>query len=112
VVLPRGYTPKFKLENEAYFDGEQPYSKLATYFTAQLDFVNVVRPNKDTLTFVQARTKGDPSMAPVTITISPVPGLEQSSRIRILLPQPPPPRMQTKAEIDAELARRRHREMH
>ena len=112
VVLPRGYAPKFKLDHEEYFDGELPYSKLASYFTEQLDFVMVQRPNKSTLTFVQARTKGDSQMAPVKVTISPVPGLENWSRIRILLPQPLPDRLQSKAEIDAELVRRRRREMH
>jgi len=112
VVLPRGYTPKFKLDHESYFDGELPYSKLASYFTAQLDFVTVQRPNKSTMTFVQARTKGDSAMAPVKVTISPVPGLQTWSRIRILEPQPLPERLQSKAEIDAELARRRQREMY
>lgn len=112
VVLPRGYTPKVKVEREAYFDGEQPYGKLARYFTDQLDFTAVQRPNKSSLTFVQARTKGDSKMAPVTITISPIPGMEHWSRINILLPQPPPERLQTKAEIDAELAKRRQREMY
>ena len=112
VVLPRGYQPKFKLDNESYFDGELHYSKLATYFTEQLDFEGVRRPNNETLTFRQARTKGDSQMKPVQVTISPVPGREDWSRIRIQVQEPPPERLQTKAEIDAELFLRRQREMH
>jgi hypothetical protein len=112
VVLPRGYEPKFKLDYESYFDGELPYSKLATYFTEQLDFIGVQRPNSSTLTFLQARSKGDSQMKPVTVTISPVPGREDWSRIRVVAPQPLPEHLQSKAEIDAELARRRQREMY
>lgn len=112
VVLPRGYEPKFKRDYESSFDGELGYSKLATYFTEQLDSASVQRPNSSTLTFVDARTRGDTQMKPVTVTISPVPGREDWSRIRITLPQPLPERLQTKAEIDAELAARRDKQMH
>lgn len=112
IVLPRGFTPKFKMDSEAYFDGELPYGKLTKYFTEQLDFMHVERPNNSTLRFVNVRTKGDSEMAPVTITISPVPGMLHWSRIRVLIPQPLPERLQTKAEIDAELLKRRQREMY
>ena len=112
IVLPRGYTPKFKMDHESYFDGELPYSKLTKYFTEHLDFMYVERPNNSTLRFVKVRSKGDSEMDPVTITISPVPGMLHWSRIRVLIPQPLPERLQTKAEIDAELLRRRQREMH
>jgi hypothetical protein len=112
VVLPRGYEPKFKLDYESYFDGELPYSKLATYFTEQLDFTGVQRPNNATLTFLEAHTKGDSQMKPVTVTISPVPGREDWSRIRVVVPQPLPEYLQSKAEIDAELSKRRQRELY
>jgi hypothetical protein len=112
IVLPRGYTPKFKMDHEAYFDAELPYDKLTKYFTEHLDFMHVERPNKSTLRFVNVRSKGDSEMAPVTLTISPVPGMLHWSRIRILIPQPLPERLQTKAEIDAELLKRRQREMY
>jgi hypothetical protein len=107
VLLPRGYDPKFKFDYEWYFDGEQPYSKLAKYFTEQLDFSTVQRPNGSTLTFVQARSKGDSEMKPVSLTISPVPGRDDWSRIRIVAQQPLPERLQSRAEIEAELSMRR-----
>lgn len=112
VVLPRGYEPKFKIAQEAYYDGKLPYSKLATYFAEQLEFSTVRRPNNDTLTFVQARSKGDMQMKPVEVTISPIPGRSDWSRIRILIPQPLPERLQSKAEIDAELSLRRQKELY
>jgi hypothetical protein len=107
VAVPRGYTPKFTFDYEWYFDGEQPYAKLATYFTEQLDFSNVQRPNRSTMTFVQARSKGDAQMKTVTVTISPVPGRDDWSRIRIVAQQPLPEHRQSFAEIEAELAKRR-----
>jgi hypothetical protein len=112
VVLPRGYEPKYTLNYESFYDGELPYNKLATFFTEQLDFSGVQRPNPSTLTFVQARTKGDSQMKPVNVTISPVPGRDDWSRIRIMLPQPLPERLQSKEEIDTELSMRRQREMY
>jgi hypothetical protein len=112
VVLPRGFTPKFKLEHEAYFDAELPYEKVVSYFTEQLDYAYAEQPSKSSLKFIKARTKGDAEMAPVNLMVSPVPGMGHWSRIRILLPQPLPERLQTKAEIDAELAKRRQREMY
>jgi hypothetical protein len=112
IVLPRGYQPKFKLDYESSFDGELPYGKLATYFTEQLDFVGVQRPNNATLTFLEARSKGDTQAKPVSVSISPVPGREDWSRIRIQTPQPLPAQLQSKAQIDAELSLRRKREMY
>jgi hypothetical protein len=107
VVLPRGYEPKFLFEYEWYYDGEKPYGLLATYFTSQLDFAEVKRPNNSALTYVQARTKGDSQMKPVSVTISPVPGREDWSRIQIVAQRPMPQHLQTKEEIEAELSLRR-----
>ena len=107
VPLPRGYDPKFTFDYEWYFDGEQPYSKLVKYFTEQLDSANVQRPNGSTLTFVQARAKGDTQMKPVSVTVSPVPGRDDWSRIHIVAQQPTPAHLQSKAEIEAELSLRR-----
>lgn len=112
IVLPRGYEPRFEIDHEAYYDGKVSYTKLATYFTEQLDFITIQRPNNYTLTFVDARMKGDTQMKPVDITISPTPVRSDWSRIRIQRPQLPPARLQTKAEIDAELSLRRQREMY
>jgi hypothetical protein len=88
VVLPRGYKPRFNLPREWYLDGEHQFGKLVTYFTEQLDADTVTRPNKATLTFLRARTKGDPNMEPVSVTISPVPGRDDWSRIHIVAPPP------------------------
>jgi hypothetical protein len=107
VLLPRGYTPKFKFDYEWYFDGELPYSKLAKYFTEQLEFATVHRPNTATLTFVQARSKGDSAMKPVSLTVSPVPGRDDWSRIHIVAQQPMPEHRQNRSEIEAELSMRR-----
>jgi hypothetical protein len=107
VVLPRGYEAKFMFEYEWYFDGEQPYSKLATYFTERLDFSGVERPDGASLTFAKARTKGNSQMKPVSVTISPVPGRDDWSRIHIVAQQPLPEQLQSKEEIEAELAVRR-----
>lgn len=107
VVLPRGYRPKLVLENEWQYEGEYSYSRLATYITAQLDFKEAQRPNPSTLTFVQARTKGDSQMKPVSVTISPAPGRPDWSSLQIRSFPPLPERRMTKEEIEAELALRR-----
>jgi hypothetical protein len=107
IVLPRGYTPKFTLDYEWYFDGEQPSHKLIKYFTEQLDAETVTHPGRSALTFVRARTKGDAQMKPVALTVSPVPGREDWSRIQIVAQRPAPEHKLTAAEIEAELSLRR-----
>ena len=107
VTLPRGYDPKFTFDYEWYFDGQLPYAKLVKYFTEQLETVNIQQPNRSTLTFVQARVKGDTQMKPVSVTVMPVPGREDWSRIHIVAQQPMPEHRQSKAEIEAELSLRR-----
>jgi hypothetical protein len=107
VILPRGYDPKFTFDYEWYYDGEQPYSKALKYFTEQLDSETVQQPNRSTLTFVRARAKGDTQMKPVSVTVMPVPGREDWSRIHIVAQRPLPDRILSKAEIEAELALRR-----
>jgi hypothetical protein len=107
VVLPRGYDPTFAFAYEWYFDGEKPYGKLAAYFTERLDFARVERTNGTTLTYVQARTKGDSQMKPVTVSISPLPTRDDWSQLHIVGQQPLPAQPQTKEEIEAELALRK-----
>ena len=107
VVLPRGYEPKFLFEYEWYYDGEKPFSLLNTYVKSQLDFAEVQQSNNSSLTYVQARTKGDSQMKPVSVTISPVPGRENWSRIQIEAQRPKPQKLQTKEEIEAELSLRK-----
>ena len=107
VLLPRGYDPKFTFEYDWYYDGQQPYSKLVKYFTEQLESTTVQQPNRSTLTFVEARAKGDTQMKPVSVTVMPVPGREDWSRFHIVAQQPLPERLQSKGEIEGELAWRR-----
>ncbi|HET8936000.1 MAG TPA: hypothetical protein VFN67_21285 [Polyangiales bacterium] len=107
VVLPRGYEPKFLFEYEWYYDGEKPFALLDTYIKSQLDYADVQRQNNSALTYVQARTKGDSQMKPVSVTISPVPGREDWSRLQIVAQRPKPQHLQTKEEIEAELSLRK-----
>jgi hypothetical protein len=107
VVLPRGYEPKFLFEYEWYYDGEKPYQLLATYITSHMDFAEVQQPNNSAMTYVQARTKGDSQMKPVSVTISPVPGRGDWSRIHIMAPRPKAQKLQSKEEIEAELSLRK-----
>lgn len=107
VAVPRGYEPKFLFEYEWYYDGEKPFPLLDAYIKSQLDFTEVQQLNKSALTYIQARTKGDSQMKPVSVTISPVPGRENWSRIKIEAQRPMPQKLQTKEEIEAELALRK-----
>lgn len=107
VILPRGFDPKFTFDYEWYYDGEHPYSKVLKFFTEQLDSETVQQPNRSTLTFIRARTKGDTQMKPVDVTVMPVPGREDWSRIHLVAQKPLPERILSKAEIEAELSMRR-----
>lgn len=109
ITLPRGFEPKFVFEHEWHYDGQLPLKKLENYFVSRLE-ATVERPDPYSIVFARARTKGDAAMNLVTITILPVPGRDDWSRIHIVEARPLPKTFPTATEIEAELAAR-HRNM-
>lgn len=106
VVLPRGFNPKFTFDHEWYYDGEYSFRRVLAYFQQRLDAV-LHRPDKSTVVFQGAKTKGVSDMKPVMVTISPVPGRADWTRIQITAPKPMPAHFPTAEEIQKELASRR-----
>jgi hypothetical protein len=52
--------------------------------------------------------KGEPNMTPVSLTIMPIPGRSDMTRVRIVEPPPPPSAMPGIDEVQARLAQRRN----
>lgn len=106
ITLPRGFEPKFVFDYEWNYDGHVPLKKLEDYFRAQLDSPAIQRTENGSVVFGHATVKGSPSMTPVSVTILPVAGREEWSRIQILAARPLP--IKNFQQIKAELAVRRH----
>lgn len=108
ITIPRGFEPKYVFEHEWHYDGQLSLKELENYFRAQLDATITRRANDGSTLFAHATVKSTPNMAPVAVTILPIPGREDWSRIQILAgsteatPNP--------AQVQAELTVRRHKD--
>lgn len=105
ITLPRGYEPKFVFEHEWHYDGQLPIKKLESYFLARVD-ATVERPDPQSIVFAGAKMRGATGVTPVKLTLLPVPGREDWSRIRIDAPRPMPAKLPSALEIENELAAR------
>ena len=103
VVLPRGFKSKFTFKYEWYYDGEQPLDKLEQYLVKTVTGSTVTRPDKYSVAFTRDKT---PERVGIVVTIYPVPGRSDWSRMHIVSSRPPPDHYATAAEIQEELERR------
>jgi hypothetical protein len=103
VVLPRGFRTKFTFESEWYYDGALPVDKLAQYMDKAMQGASIERPNADSIQFSRPYSGERPG---VQVTISPLPGRADWSRMHILSLRPPSPSVATAEQIQAEFARR------
>jgi hypothetical protein len=103
LVLPRGFNPKFTLDYEWYYDGALPLDKLEKYFRKQFDSASIKRPDDSSVEFLRPTTK---DLLGAALTIYPVPGRADWSRIHVQGSRPQPEHPLSAEEIQAELARR------
>jgi hypothetical protein len=107
IIIPRGFAPKFVLSHEWHYDGQHTLPTVEAYFRAQLDATITPGPAYSVV-FNRARMKGEPNMTPVSLTIMPIPGRNDMTRVRIVEPPPPPSAMPSIDEVQARLAQRRN----
>jgi hypothetical protein len=105
ITMPRGFKPKFVFDHEWHYDGEQTLRRVEAYFRDHLD-ATISSGDALSVVFTQARMKGEPNMQSVSLTIMPIPGRNDWTRIHIILPKPPLAVMPSPAQVQAELAAR------
>jgi hypothetical protein len=110
LVIPRGFTMKYELDHEWYYDGELPVAKLEKYLHERVTSVAVERPDRFSVVFAQAVDKSAPKMDPLLIKIFPVPGRSDWSRMDIRAPKPMPDHILSEDEIRMRLAAKRQNE--
>jgi hypothetical protein len=106
VLLPRGFTAKFTLDYEWYYDGPLPLDKVEKYLRERLDAQSIGYTEIGVLQFVLKPPLANPNGGSVAVMAYPVPGRSDWSRIHIQQPKPAAAYPQTAEEMQAEVARR------
>ncbi len=106
IPVPRGFTKRYELSDQTWYDGPTTPERVASYLEEHLEFSHKNVPANGAVTFQGARAKGDPDAPTVIVSLEAVAGHKERVRLVIRRPKPAPTEPLSPVEAQERLRRR------